>query len=214
MSLLQSYLVFYALCQEPICLLSWFIYGHSLASAGATTELCCCFSSSFCNHWLKKKAADHTLRVKDQYLGRLEVGQNCLSFSSGYMAHAGWLYRLNSGERHKYVTDGFFSPSRASQSSPSEISFLMEDHLLQTHTVVSKCLPNAVPSNTQGRWNKLRKYTTCFSICLVHCISQHIVYSQFYCSPAWSVRFWFCWGFYMCVVRDNGGNHKDCKITK
>lgn len=109
--------------------------------------------------------------------------------------------RLRSEEKHKYVTDSFFSPSRASQSSLSEISFLMEDHLLQTHTVVSKCLPNAVPSNTQGRWNKLRKYTTCFSICLVHCISQYIVYSQFYCSPARSVRFWFLWGFYTCGER-------------
>lgn len=56
----------------------------------------------------------------------------------------GWFYILNSGERHKYETDSFLGPPRASQSSPSEIAFLMEDHLLQTHTFVSKCLPSAV----------------------------------------------------------------------
>lgn len=56
----------------------------------------------------------------------------------------GWLYILNSGERHKYETDSFFGPPRASQSSLSEIAFLMEDHLLQTHMFVSKCLPSAV----------------------------------------------------------------------
>lgn len=58
----------------------------------------------------RKKAADHILHVRDRYLGRIVIGQNCFSFSFGYVSHMGWLYRLNSGGRHKYMTDSFFSP--------------------------------------------------------------------------------------------------------